>query len=333
MSTFMLKNSATDFTPISNVFIDRYMTKARGEFVKVYILMLKYSISGELGVNSSIIASNLNLLESDIMNALNYWKDEGVLDLVPIDKMGNFNIEFKNLSKDVDESPSNVDLLEELNKNNTKDMLKDIEKLIGRPLSPKEMSTYLSWQRDFGFSSEIILLLIEYCASKGKGDARYIEKVAVAWHESGIKSIEQAQNYITKNEDKWIKFRKILTYLGIISGEIMKPQQDLLEKWLYTYNFSLEVIFKACDICFERLNRADFKYIDGILTKWNKEGFKTTEEIASKDILKKTTQKKDYFKENNQSSSKKTLRFANYEQRDYDYDSLEKKLLGWDKND
>ena len=46
MSTFMLKNSANNFTPVNNVFIDKYMLKARGEFVKVYILLLKYSMSG-----------------------------------------------------------------------------------------------------------------------------------------------------------------------------------------------------------------------------------------------------------------------------------------------
>ena len=45
------------------------------------------------------------------------------------------------------------------------------------------MHTYLSWQKDFNFPSEMILLLIEYCSSKGKSDARYIEKVAIAWHE------------------------------------------------------------------------------------------------------------------------------------------------------
>lgn len=333
MSTFMLKNSAIDFTPVSNVFIDKYMIKARGEFVKVYLLMLKYSISGELGVSSSIIASNLNLLESDIMNALTYWQEEGAIDFVPIDRMGNFNILFKDLSENKEEPPSSVDLLEALNQDNTKEMLKDIERLICRPLSPKEMHTYLSWQKDFNFPSEMILLLIEYCSSKGKSDARYIEKVAIAWHEAGITTIENAQNYITKNEDKWVKFRKILTYLGITNGEVMKPQQDLLEKWIFTYNFSLEVIFKACDICFERLNRADFKYIDGILNKWNKEGFTTTEEIVAKDILKKSPPKKDFTKENPQNYGKKPLRFANYEQRDYDYDSLEKKLLGWDDND
>ena len=36
----------------------------------------------------------------------------------------------------------------------TGDMLKDIEVLLGRPLSPNEMSIYLNWQKEFGFSSE-----------------------------------------------------------------------------------------------------------------------------------------------------------------------------------
>ncbi len=66
----MLKNNSLNFTPVSNVFIEKYMPKARGEFIKVYLLMLKYSTSGEMGVSSSILASSLNLLESDILNAL-----------------------------------------------------------------------------------------------------------------------------------------------------------------------------------------------------------------------------------------------------------------------
>lgn len=330
----MLKNSATNFTPVNNVFIDKYMIKARGEFVKVYLLMLKYSISGEPGVNSSILASKLNLLESDIMNALNYWNDEGVIKLTLIDRMNNFNIEFLDLVESEEISKSNVDLLTALNENNTKDMLRDIENLIGRTLSPIEMSTYLSWQSDFNFSSELILILIEYCVSKGKKDARYIEKVAIAWHDAGIRTIEDAQGYITKNEDKWVKIKKILNYLGIKNTEIMKPQEEMLEKWIFTYDFSLDIIFKACDICFERLNRSDFKYIDGILSKWNKDNLKTLQDIASKDVKKSNTnniKKPNYNNSNNTTTTGKPLKFANFTQRDYDYDSLEKQLLGWDK--
>lgn len=330
MSTFMLKSKSVGFTPVSNIFIEKYMPQARGEFIKVYLLMLKYNISGELGVNSAIIASSLNLLESDIMNALEYWNDLGVVKLTPIDKMGNFKVEFVELTYDA-QVPKQVDLLEALDSNNTKDMLKDIENLLGRPLSPNEMSLYLNWQKEFGFSSELILILIEYCVSRGKSDHRYIEKVALAWHDQKITTIEQAQNLIKKTEDKWVNIRKVLSYLGITNTDIMKPQQDMIEKWLLIYKFPLEIIFKACDVCFERLNRADFKYIDGILSNWEKNNLRTLEDIATKDNKqnKNSNFKKTVYNKSNNTPQK----FNNFEPRGYDYDSLEKKLLGWDNDD
>ena len=334
MSTFMLKNNSSNFTLVSNVFIEKYMPKARGEFIKVYLLMLKYNNSGEMGANSTILASTLNLLESDILNALNYWNDEGVIKLIPIDKMGNYNIEFIDLVEDSKSRSKEVNLLEALNKTSTKDMLNDIERLLGRPLSPKEMTTYLSWQEEFNFSSELILILIEYCVSRGKSDYRYIEKVAIAWHDMNITSIDDAQNYIKKTEDKWIKIRHILNYLGIKNPELMKPQQEMLEKWIIDYAFPLEVIEKACNICFQRLNRSDFKYIDGILSSWNKNNLKTLAAIENKEVAYKASQSPH----NNNNFIKKTpevnpLKFNNFEAREYDYDSLEKKLLGWDKDD
>lgn len=331
MSTFMLKNSALKFTPVSNVFIEKYMPVARGEFVKVYLLMLRYNTSNEPGVNGAVLASSLNLLESDVMNALNYWNDQGVIRLIPIDKMNNFSVEFLPLDEVSSSETHEVNLLDALNNSETTDMLRDIEKILGRSLSNKEMEIYLNWQNDFSFTSELILILIEYCVSRGKSDYRYIEKVALAWHELGIKTIEEAQIHIKKTEDKWIKIRQILQYLGIKNTEVMKPQEELLNKWLFTYNFDLPLIQKACDICFQRLNRADFKYIDGILTKWFNDNLKTLEDVAAKDKKFKSANKNNYSKNNN--TSNKGLGFNNFEPRSYDYDSLEKKLLGWDKDD
>jgi len=329
----MLKGKSLEFTPVNNVFIEKYMPQARGEFIKIYLLMLKHNISGELGVSSSILASSLNLLESDIMNALNYWNDLGVVKFTQIDTMGNFNVEFLDLVDEPIKQTKQVDLLEALDSTNTKAMLKDIEMLLARPLSPNEMSIYLNWQREFAFSSELILILMEYCISKGKSDPRYIEKVALSWYDLKITTIDQAQNLIKKTEDKWINIRKILTYLGINNNtDIMKPQQDLIEKWLLIYKFPNDIILKACDICFERLNRADFKYIDGILTNWSKNNIKTLEDIALKDT--KTTKNVKYTKNYNTNNNEKApLKFNNFEGREYDYDSLEKKLLGWDNDD
>ena len=210
-------------------------------------------------------------------------------------------------------------------------MLKDIEKILSRPLSTKEMETYLSWQNDFSFTSELILLLIEYCSSKGKTDYRYIEKVALSWHDMNITTIDKAQNHIKQTEDKWVNYRRILSYLGIKNTEIMKPQEEMLNKWLFTYKFDVPLIEKACNICFERLNRADFKYIDGILAKWYKDNIKTLEDVDIKDRQHKNNFNK--YKSNTNSNKNNNLGFNNFEARSYDYDSLEKKLLGWDKDD
>lgn len=328
----MFRSKPLKFTPVSNIFIERYMPKARGEFIKVYLLMLKYNFAGEPGVNSTVLATSLNLLESDIINALNYWSEEGLMKLLPIDNMGNFHIEFVDLSEEGNTNVEKFNLVEELTDKSNGYMLKDIGKLLGRTLSPSEVETYIGWKKDFKFSSELILILIEYCASKGKTNFRYIEKVAIAWNEMNIKTIDDAQNYIRKTEDKWGTYREILKFLGIRNTDIMKPQEDLLEKWTSTYGYSLEVIKKACDICFQRLNRADFKYIDGILSSWHKNKLKTIQDIEKNEADFKNSSNKKVFN-NSKNNTKPKLRFDNFKGRDYDYDDLEKKLLGWDTDD
>lgn len=327
MSTFMFKNKNTDYTTISNVFIDKFMPKARGEYIKVYLLGLRYCLAGELGMNSSSIASTLHLLESDVMNAWNYWNDEGVVKISKIDDMNNFSVEFLDLNHLDLDSEDKVNLLSQLKDNSIKDMMEDIEKLLARPLSNKEMAMYLSWLKDYNFSPELLLLLIQYSISKGKTDYRYIEKIAISWHDAKIKTIDDAQSFIKMHEDKWLNIKKIMKYLGKQSDDIMKPQEQMIEKWLDVYKFPLEIIYKACDICFERLNKPEFKYIDGILNNWFKNNIKTLEDIEKKDKIKGSFRKNNYSNNNSKDS------FNNYEQRSYDYDDLEKKLLGWDVND
>jgi DnaD/phage-associated family protein len=325
----MFKSKSQDITPVSNVFIDKYMIDARGEFVKVYLLGLKYCMAGEFGVSSQILASTLHLLETDVLNAWNYWNEVGVIKMLPLDNMGNFNIQFVDLRESNEENNENINLLQELNKSTTKDMLQDIEKLLGRPLSSKEMNTYIGWQKEFNFPPELILLLIQYSVSKGKTDYRYIEKIAIAWFDSKINTIEEAQSFIKKHEDKWVKIRKILNYLGVKDAEIMKPQEEMLDKWISVYKFPLEIIFKACDICFERINKAEFKYIDGILTSWFKDNLKTVEDIAKSDAKRPSQPIKRSNNFNNNSNAKPST-FNNFEQRSYNFDELEKKLLGWE---
>lgn len=300
------------FTPVDNVFIENYMIDARGDFIKVYLYMLKIGFSG-MEPSLQEIAKAINLLETDIQRALEYWEQKGLMKISPT---GAIEL----VSPQQREEVKNDVFFD----HSVKDMFNGIEKLLGRPLSSKELSVYMSFIEDFKFTPEIINILIEYCSSKRKTDIRYIERVALAWNEAGIQSLDDAQRHITKFEDKWTRYRTILQYMGFKDGEISKPQEDMLEKWFYRFQFSTELIQEACKISVMRINECNFKYIDTILSDWFNKGYKDIEDVAKAD--KKT---KPYKKTaQTASAAGGTGQQAQSSKRQYDVDELEKQLLG-----
>ena len=64
-------------TLVADEFIDRYMPEANGEYVKVYLYLLRH---GRRQVTVLELADALNCTESDIRRALAYWERLGVLE-------------------------------------------------------------------------------------------------------------------------------------------------------------------------------------------------------------------------------------------------------------
>ena len=68
------KEHLPEVTVLSNIFIDHYMVQAGGEFVKVYLMLLR--LSGDPGQELTVaqIADRMNCTEADILRALRYWE-------------------------------------------------------------------------------------------------------------------------------------------------------------------------------------------------------------------------------------------------------------------
>lgn len=77
--TISTENSET-YSSISNFFIDYYMTEANGEFVKVYLYLVRL-LSNNSAVTVAGIADHFNLTENDICRAIKYWIARDVLKL------------------------------------------------------------------------------------------------------------------------------------------------------------------------------------------------------------------------------------------------------------
>lgn len=77
--TITTKNKET-YSAVSDFFIDYYMTEANGEFVKIYLYLVRLLHSGN-AITVAGIADHFNLTEKDICRAVKYWIKQGVLQL------------------------------------------------------------------------------------------------------------------------------------------------------------------------------------------------------------------------------------------------------------
>ena len=82
MSNFTLKQDGySGYTTIPNCFIEQFMPYAAGEFVKIYIFLLKCISENQSELSISRIADAFNNTEKDVVRALKYWQRKGLLKL------------------------------------------------------------------------------------------------------------------------------------------------------------------------------------------------------------------------------------------------------------
>ena len=83
---------------VPRVFIDKYMADANGEFVKVYLYLLRCMGASHAECSISAIADHFNNTEKDILRALKYWEKVGVLSLELNNKSQITGLLFKDLT-------------------------------------------------------------------------------------------------------------------------------------------------------------------------------------------------------------------------------------------
>ena len=68
------------YSSISNLFIDHYMKDANGEFVKIYLYIIRL-LEAERSIDIQQIADQFECTQKDVCRGLRYWVDKGLLRL------------------------------------------------------------------------------------------------------------------------------------------------------------------------------------------------------------------------------------------------------------
>lgn len=78
-SIHLYSESRNTDTHVPNQFIDQYMPQANGEFVKVYLYLLRSIHADNCDCSISTIADTFNHTEKDVIRALSYWERQNLL--------------------------------------------------------------------------------------------------------------------------------------------------------------------------------------------------------------------------------------------------------------
>ena len=310
MNHFELIKELDDFgvTVIENSFINHYMPHANGDYVKVYLLGLKYCFaSSQVFPSNAEIANIFDLTESDVINAFKYWEKEGILSYREID--GDVMIDYKLITNQLMLRPSKkVEKKAPKDSGKIRQMYKDIEGKLGRLLSHSEMDMFLEWIELYKFTPQTIVLLITDCIDREKKGKAYWESMALEFNNKGIKTYDQALNFIDQRTARWASYKAILNYMGFYRLQ-SKPEQAFMDKWLDEYKLDIEELKLAINETVAT-NKITFKYVDTVLTSWQNGG---------KDNPKESPAPKG------KGGGKKNLTGTEH---NYDIDELEKALFG-----
>ncbi|GMQ62423.1 DnaD domain protein [Vallitalea maricola] len=334
------------FTLIPNKFIDKFLSNSNGDFVRVYLLIIRYASKNIQSLSMLDVADKLHLTETDVMRAIGYWESANVMTIEYDDKKVIRSIKFNDLTN-IDTVDAIVDTQKEtaatakqldarinisskpqykideitsfMSRQNYKQLIYITQKYLGKMLTQQDINTLIGFNDWLGLPFEVIELLIEYCVSNNHRNMSYIEKVAINWADEGINTIAKAENRIETFNNSYFK---IMKSLGIGDRNPTPKQITYMKKWLNDYDLSIEIIIEACNRTMETIHQPQFSYIDAIINNWHKNNVKTLKnvnELDEKHQLKSNTKKTD--------STKNQSKFINYDQRTYNFDELEKKAM------
>lgn len=275
------------YIPVSAEFIKEKLPQANPTFVKVYIYLLMLASEGAQ-LPYSEIADKLGLLESDLMQAINYWQEKGELKKEADAVYFGGRVSFPELSADAprqesysnpqtEPQPHRVENISEIISGNKElsDMFMLAQEILGKTITERDMETIYWFYSDLGMTPEVILLLLEYCVSKGKNRMSYIETVAVSWNERGLNTSERVAEYLKEEEQKTGFIYSIRKIMGISDRSLSQIEEKYLIKWHDEFGMSEEMIALAYEHCIIQTAKLSFPYMDKIITRWYNEGIST----------------------------------------------------------
>jgi DnaD/phage-associated family protein len=276
-------------THVENIFINEAMTDAPGDYVKVYLFALMYAELGLIMRNADV-AKHLGMEIEDVLKAWSYWEAAGAIRKHYEDPENRlrYEVEFlsmkamvyggrKGKSKDkrqTDGLPRGVrDLLAG---ESLRALCREVESIVGAPLSPEDLQEIASWSADLGAADPVIAFAFRHAAGRKNGEqtagrrTHYIGKIVQNWTEKGFRTVEEVKRHLEENDERRRKYRRVLKALGM-TRNATEEEERIMDRWFDALGFDMETVLEACKRS-SGITSPNMNYINSILNDWADKG-------------------------------------------------------------
>ncbi|MCI9046568.1 MAG: DnaD domain protein [Hungatella sp.] len=189
------------------------------------------------------------------------------------------------------------------------------QKYMDKIFTPRECEVFAYLYDALHMSVELLEYLVEYCVQNGHSSIRYLESVAINWHEKGFRTVEEAKGYTSTFSKEGFA---VMRAFGISDRRPGDAEQEMIRRWFRDYGFTKDIVLEACSRTLKAIHKPSFPYADKILSDWKKGGVRVLADVQRMDRQrdgKRGAKPGDVVKPSKN-------QFHNFEQRDTDYDAM-----------
>lgn len=254
-----------DCTPVENLFIQEYMLRAPGEYVKVYLYGLMQCYHPTQSMSIEVMAKDLGMEAEAVRRAFSYWERERLVTCVGDNPRTYAYANLKQMQLTLSD-PSN-DLYK------YKDFNHALERVFEkkRKLYEQDYRRIYDWIEILNLPQEVVLQLIGYMvdAYGVRFSFDTADKIAQEWANAGVRTLEEAEEMTRSSKELRRGLMRVMRRLGLRRNP-SQVEEEYYEKWTRRWGMSVDAILEACNETIKGTNPS-MGYLDAILMRqWQK---------------------------------------------------------------
>ena len=178
-------------------------------------------------------------------------------------------------------------------------LVPEVEKLLGKVLSPADLKTLYLLTDYYALPPEVILTLVGWCAEKTakkygpgrKPTMPQIKREGQKWYKAGVTSLDAADAYLHRQQQLGARGMEILEIVNIHGRGPVPREEEYLTAWI-SMDFPDEVLRLAYERTVFQTGEFRWAYMNSILKSWDQQGLKTVAAIEAGEPRRKPSFKK-----------------------------------------